>query len=129
MVRPHRRRRIFRRRKHAGRPAGDRGYGASLRRCGRSSVRGAPDRGDERGKQAVALLICTTEAYPFLDLRVDDHPEPLAELRRLYVKSLERYQPFVACLPGRARPTGVTDRASIEAEILNFHASRMHREQ
>jgi uncharacterized Ntn-hydrolase superfamily protein len=85
--------------------------------------------GDKRGKQAVALLICTTEAYPFLDLRVDDHPEPLEELQRLYVKSLERYQPFVACLPGRARPSGVTDRASIEAEILNFHAARMHRQQ
>ena len=85
--------------------------------------------GDKRGKQAVALLICTTEAYPFLDLRVDDHPEPIEELQRLYVKSLERYQPFVACLPGRARPSGVTDRASIEAEILNFHAARMHRGQ
>jgi uncharacterized Ntn-hydrolase superfamily protein len=85
--------------------------------------------GDKRGKQAVALLICTTEAYPFLDLRVDDHPEPIEELQRLYIKSLERYQPFVACLPGRARPSGVTDRASIEAEILNFHAARMHREQ
>ncbi len=85
--------------------------------------------GDKRGKQAVALLICTTEAYPFLDLRVDDHPDPLEELQRLYVKSLERYQPFVACLPGRARPSGVTDRASIEAEILNFHAARMHRQQ
>jgi uncharacterized Ntn-hydrolase superfamily protein len=85
--------------------------------------------GDKRGKQAVALLICTTEAYPFLDLRVDDHPDPIEELRRLYIKSLERYQPFVACLPGRARPSGVTDRASIEAEILNFHAARMHREQ
>jgi uncharacterized Ntn-hydrolase superfamily protein len=85
--------------------------------------------GDKRGKQAIALLICTTEAYPFLDLRVDDHPEPIEELQRLYVKSLERYQPFVACLPGRARPSGVTDRASIEAEILNFHAARMHREQ
>jgi uncharacterized Ntn-hydrolase superfamily protein len=85
--------------------------------------------GDKRGKQAVGLLICTTEAYPFLDLRVDDHPEPIEELQRLYVKSLERYQPFVACLPGRARPSGVTDRASIEAEILNFHAARMHREQ
>ena len=85
--------------------------------------------GDKRGKQAVALLICTTEAYPFLDLRVDDHPEPLEELQRLYLKSLERYQPFVACLPGRARPAGVTDRASIEAQILAFHAARMHREQ
>ena len=92
-------------------------------------VAGEAAGGDKRGKQAVALRICTTEAYPFLDLRVDDHPEPLEELQRLYVKSLERYQPFVSCLPGRARPMGVTDRAAIEAEILNFHAARMHRER
>jgi uncharacterized Ntn-hydrolase superfamily protein len=76
--------------------------------------------GDKRGKQAAALLIHTTESYPFLDLRVDDHAEPLAELRRLYEKSLERYQPFVACLPSRARPAGITDRAAIEREIELF---------
>jgi uncharacterized Ntn-hydrolase superfamily protein len=76
--------------------------------------------GDKRGKQAAALLIHTTESYPFLDLRVDDHPEPLAELRRLYEKSLERYQPFVACLPSRSRPAGITDRAVIEREIELF---------
>jgi len=80
--------------------------------------------GDKRGKQAVALLICTTEAYPVLDLRVDDHADPLAELNRLYVKSLERFQPFVACLPSRARPAGVTDRSTIEAEIQHFQAAR-----
>ena len=82
--------------------------------------------GDKRGKQSVALLICTTEAYPFLDLRVDDHTEPLVELRRLYVKSLERFQPFVSCLPSRARPAGITDRATIESEVQRFHASRAH---
>ncbi|HEX7271056.1 MAG TPA: DUF1028 domain-containing protein [Casimicrobiaceae bacterium] len=82
--------------------------------------------GDKRGKQSVALLICTTEAYPFLDLRVDDHAEPLVELRRLYVKSLERFQPFVSCLPSRARPAGITDRATIESEVQRFHAARAH---
>jgi uncharacterized Ntn-hydrolase superfamily protein len=76
--------------------------------------------GDKRGKQGAALRIHTTESYPFLDLRVDDHAEPLAELRRLYEKSLERYQPFVACLPSRARPAGITDRAVIEREIELF---------
>ena len=80
--------------------------------------------GDKRGKQAVALLIYTTEAYPALDLRVDDHADPLAELNRLYVKSLERFQPFVACLPGRDRPAGITDRAMIEAEIQRFQVER-----
>jgi uncharacterized Ntn-hydrolase superfamily protein len=76
--------------------------------------------GDKRGKQAAALLIHTTEEYPFLDLRVDDHPEPLVELRRLYERSLERYQPFMSCLPSRARPAGITDRAVIENEIELF---------
>ncbi|HEX7441633.1 MAG TPA: DUF1028 domain-containing protein, partial [Caldimonas sp.] len=61
--------------------------------------------------------------YPLLSLRVDDHDNPLAELRRLYGKSLERYQPFVACLPGRARPAGITDRTLIEAEIERFTAA------
>jgi uncharacterized Ntn-hydrolase superfamily protein len=80
--------------------------------------------GDKRGKQAAALLIYTTEAYPFLDLRVDDHAEPLAELRRLYEKSLERYQPFMACLPSRSRPAGITDRAVIEREIERFNRTK-----
>jgi uncharacterized Ntn-hydrolase superfamily protein len=76
--------------------------------------------GDKRGKQAAALRIHTTEDYPFLDLRVDDHAEPLKELRRLYEKSLERFQPFAACLPSKARPAGITDRAVIEAEVARF---------
>ena len=83
--------------------------------------------GDKRGKQAAALLICTTEDYPFLDLRVDDHAEPLVELRRLYRTSLERYQPFLACLPSRARPAGITDRAVIEKEIERFQKERARR--
>jgi len=80
--------------------------------------------GDKRGKQAAALLIHGAEDYPLLSLRVDDHENPLAELRRLYDKSLERYQPFVACLPGRARPAGITARTLIEAEIERFTAAR-----
>jgi uncharacterized Ntn-hydrolase superfamily protein len=83
--------------------------------------------GDKRGKQAAALLIHTTEIYAFLDLRVDDNPEPIAELKRLYDVSLERYQPFVACLPSAARPAGITDRTSIEAEVERFQAARLQR--
>ena len=80
--------------------------------------------GDKRGKQAAALVVCTTEPYPALDLRVDDHADPIAELRRLYDKSLERYQPFAACLPRRANPSGIIDRTVIEAEIERFAAAR-----
>jgi uncharacterized Ntn-hydrolase superfamily protein len=80
--------------------------------------------GDKRGKQAAALIVYTTEAYPALDLRVDDHPEPIAEWRRLYEVSLDRFQPFVACLPTARDPHGTTDRAIIEARIAKFQQSR-----
>ncbi|HSU44599.1 MAG TPA: DUF1028 domain-containing protein [Casimicrobiaceae bacterium] len=78
--------------------------------------------GDKRGRQAAALRIVTTEDYPTLDLRVDDHADPLAELRRLHDVSLERFQAFVSCLPSRARPAGITDRDAIEREVERFRA-------
>jgi len=78
--------------------------------------------GDKRGKQSAAILIHGTEDYPALSLRVDDHPDPLAELRRLHAVSLERFQPFVACLPTRTSE-GITDRAEIEARIERFRAA------
>jgi uncharacterized Ntn-hydrolase superfamily protein len=83
--------------------------------------------GDKRGKQSAALLIYSGEAYPALDLRVDDHEDPLKELRRLHDKSLERFQPFLSCLPGKGRPSGVTDRTQIEAAITRFQESRAKR--
>ncbi|HEY6836209.1 MAG TPA: DUF1028 domain-containing protein [Gaiellaceae bacterium] len=42
--------------------------------------------GDWRGRQAGGILVVAAEGAPWdreVDLRVDDHPEPLAELRRL----------------------------------------------
>jgi uncharacterized Ntn-hydrolase superfamily protein len=73
--------------------------------------------GDKRGKQSAALLICSTEEYPELNLRVDDHTDPLAELNRLYHKAHERFVPYLKCSPSKARPWGVLDRAVIEQEI------------
>lgn len=84
--------------------------------------------GDKRGKQAAALLVCTTERYPFLDVRVDDHVDPIRELWRLYEKSFERHQALLACLPSEARPWGVTDRAEVEAAIERFQAERSRRD-
>jgi len=84
---------------------------------------GESEGGDKRGKQSAALRIQGAQPYPELDLRVDDHAEPLAELQRLLDKSLERFQPFVACLATRERPAGELDRARIEAQIEHFHAS------
>jgi uncharacterized Ntn-hydrolase superfamily protein len=73
--------------------------------------------GDKRGRQSAALLIVGTEAYPDLDLRVDDHADPLAELARLERVSRERFVHFRRFLPSRANPAGTFDRAAIEAGI------------
>jgi uncharacterized Ntn-hydrolase superfamily protein len=83
--------------------------------------------GDKRGKQSAALRIHGDEDYPALDIRVDDHAEPIAELKRLYAVSLERFQPFAACLAGRRDPVGITDRAEIEARIAAFTAQQESR--
>jgi uncharacterized Ntn-hydrolase superfamily protein len=80
--------------------------------------------GDKRGKQAAALRIQGDEDRAELDLRVDDHAEPLLELQRLYDVSLERFQPFIACLAGRHDPVGELERGRIEARIAQFHAAR-----
>ena len=80
--------------------------------------------GDKRGKQSAALLVYSREDYPDLDLRVDDAPEPLAELRRLYEKAHERFVPYLGCSPSKARPWGVFDRAQIERAIQEFQKAR-----
>lgn len=80
--------------------------------------------GDKRGKQGAALRIHGDEDYVGLDLRVDDHAEPIAELHRLYEVSLDRFQPFMACVAGRHDSVGLVDRAEIERRIERFHAER-----
>lgn len=73
--------------------------------------------GDKRGKQSAALLIHGQEEWSNLDLRVDDHTDPLAELTRLEAVSRERWVHFRAFLPTRTNPAGVTDRATIDASV------------
>ena len=73
--------------------------------------------GDKRGKQSAALLIHDSEEWSALDLRVDDHADPLAELERLEQVSRERWVHFRKFLPTRQNPAGITDRATIDAGI------------
>jgi uncharacterized Ntn-hydrolase superfamily protein len=73
--------------------------------------------GDKRGKQSAALLICGQEEWSDLDLRVDDHADPLAELARLERVSRERWVHFRPFLPTRRNPAGITYRATIDAGI------------
>jgi uncharacterized Ntn-hydrolase superfamily protein len=73
--------------------------------------------GDKRGKQSAALLIHSEEEWSDLDLRVDDHTDPLAELERLEQVSRERWVHFRPFLPTRKNPAGITDRAVIDASV------------
>jgi uncharacterized Ntn-hydrolase superfamily protein len=79
--------------------------------------------GDKRGKQSAALVICGDEEWPSLDLRVDDHADPLAELERLEKVSRERFVHFMRILPRRGDRTGVTDRDAIESEVAKAVAA------
>jgi uncharacterized Ntn-hydrolase superfamily protein len=80
--------------------------------------------GDKRGKQSAALLIHDREEWPALDLRVDDHADPLSELERLERVSHERWVNFRNFLPTRQNRAGTTDRATIDAGIEAATASK-----
>ena len=73
--------------------------------------------GDKRGRQSAALRIQGPEVFPRLDLRSDDHPDPLSELRRLNTVAQERFIPFSAGMPRAGRPYGILDRAVTERII------------
>ena len=53
---------------------------------------------------AAALLVVDRERFPYVDLRVDDHPDPLAELARLWALYAPLAEDYVlrAIAPARA---------------------------
>ncbi len=70
--------------------------------------------GDKRGRQSAALYVVDREtAYAYLDLRVDEHPDPVAELRRVFEVAKDQLMPFLARLPTREHPLGRPDRAAV----------------
>jgi uncharacterized Ntn-hydrolase superfamily protein len=71
--------------------------------------------GDRRGKQSAAMIMVTTEDFPDLNLRVDDHVEPLQELRRLLAVWKEQGVPRLGIAPSKSNPSGQTDLDAIEA--------------
>lgn len=73
--------------------------------------------GDKRGKQSAAMLIHDNEEYAYLDIRVDDHADPIAELARLEAVSAERYLHYRKFMPSRKLPAGIIDRSDIERLI------------
>ena len=71
--------------------------------------------GDRRGRQSAALLLTTSEDFADLDLRVDDHADPLGELARLLGIWRRGWPQRAAWAPSKANPSGATDLDAIEA--------------
>lgn len=80
--------------------------------------------GDKRGRQSAALKIVHGEDHPWLDIRADDHGDPLAELRRLQAVAQERYLHFAELMPTRENIHGLLDRTEIDRKIAALEADR-----
>jgi uncharacterized Ntn-hydrolase superfamily protein len=74
--------------------------------------------GDYRGRQSAALLVYHTEDYPYRSVRVDEHRQPVAELRRIFELSKQQIFPFVDMLPTRKNPGGATVTGSATGDTL-----------
>jgi uncharacterized Ntn-hydrolase superfamily protein len=64
--------------------------------------------GDFRGRQSAALKVVRDQEFPLCDLRVDEHVDPVAELRRVLGVAREQLLPFVESLPTRESAAGPT---------------------
>jgi uncharacterized Ntn-hydrolase superfamily protein len=62
--------------------------------------------GDKRGRQSASLRVFDREEYPYLDLRVDEHRHPVAELRRVFEVARHQLLPFIGGMPTRENPLG-----------------------
>ncbi|MBV9836067.1 MAG: DUF1028 domain-containing protein [Alphaproteobacteria bacterium] len=79
--------------------------------------------GDKRGKQSAALKIISSEDYPDFDWRVDDHVEPLDELKRLEEVSRERFAYSRFFSPRRDNPVGLLDFDEIARRVEEMKAA------
>lgn len=75
--------------------------------------------GDKRGRQSAALKVVRDQPYPWLDLRVDEHEDPIKELRRIYPIAVAQYLPFVASLPTTEQAGVVADPATMALLALS----------
>lgn len=80
--------------------------------------------GDKRGRQAAGLVVHAGEAYPQLDIRADDHADPLAELRRLLAVSKERYLIFSSGMPTAENFSGMMDRGPLDEALAEDEQRR-----
>lgn len=52
------------------------------------------------------MLVFDRESFPHLDLRVDEHHDPVGELRQMVKTAKRKCVPLMAGMPTRANPLG-----------------------
>lgn len=55
--------------------------------------------GDKRGRQSAAIRVVDHRSYPIVDLRVDEHANPIVELERVYEAASINLFPYIEHLP------------------------------
>jgi uncharacterized Ntn-hydrolase superfamily protein len=70
--------------------------------------------GDKRGRQSASLYVVKSEEYAYVDLRADEHPQPVAELRRIFEIAKVQVLPFVESMPTRESPLGTMNQPLME---------------
>lgn len=58
--------------------------------------------GDRRGRQSAGMTVVKEEEYPWIDIRVDDHEDPVRELRRIFEIYKREEVPFLNMMARRA---------------------------
>ena len=66
--------------------------------------------GDKRGRQSAALYVVHHDDYPHLDLRIDHHDDPIAQLRYIFEESRkDYYQSFRKSMPNKSLRDNITN--------------------
>jgi uncharacterized Ntn-hydrolase superfamily protein len=77
--------------------------------------------GDSRGKQSAAIKVVGRDsAVPVCDLRIDEHDQPVRELRRVLAIATAQLFPFLSAMPTRGRPDG-----SLSPDLAAYLARRV----
>ncbi|HEY6133945.1 MAG TPA: DUF1028 domain-containing protein [Rubrivivax sp.] len=75
--------------------------------------------GDKRGRQSAALKLYHHQPFPLLDVRVDEHPDPVTELRRVHTVARAETLPFVQQMPADVGGAGTVHPAVLHLLALS----------
>ncbi len=68
--------------------------------------------GDRHGEKSATIYVVDKEEYPLWDIRVDAHPQPFKELRRLHEIFAHELVPEIRRMPTRVNPAGEVEESA-----------------